>query len=575
VAPGTFYNNAGVNALQAPNADGRWIVYLQSPANLYNWAAPLNSGNDAIWNTPAGAPLAEDKTGNRYVFETAPTGQITLLNSSKVYGQNWTPILGRDYTIAAPNSTGAFTIASTDLDFSGVAISLASLGYDAKSPVGSYLVNFVSSVNANITLVPGSSASLTVTPATLTVGLTNVSKVYDGTTGAALGINNFSLSGLVNGDTVTLLNTPSAGVYATSDAGSSILVTASSPAKLGLSGSAATNYILRADGLSGYGTITPALLSASLTGSVSKVYDGTTSATLTKDNYLITGTVYKTDKVGLNNPTSGVYDNANAGTGKTVSVGGLAVDNANYQLVSTTIYGNIGTILPAPTTEPTQPLSAAQLIAAEPTVQTAVQSLTIRNNTTTASSGGSFGSAGPGSGGTGSGEESASSGESSSSTSGRETASAESSGESGSSSSSSESSKGSADSGSSTGSTAASSDSASSSGGSSMASSSSGSAAGGSTASSSGSTSQGAKAQAAVISRMNNPVAGAAEGGAEFQRLNPFAGGEGMHEEVASVPCAGGNAQVSTGRAAAVSVKSPEMTELAPMNDLNVLFMMF
>jgi hypothetical protein len=38
-----------------------------------------------------------------------------------------------------------------------------------------------------------------------------------------------------------------------------------------------------------------------------------------------------------------------------------------------------------------------------------------------------------------------------------------------------------------------------------------------------------------------------------------------MREEVAS----------ASGRAAAVSVKSPEMTELAPMNDLNVLFMMF
>lgn len=49
-----------------------------------------------------------------------------------------------------------------------------------------------------------------------------------------------------------------------------------------------------------------------------------------------------------------------------------------------------------------------------------------------------------------------------------------------------------------------------------------------------------------------------------------------MHEEVAaasSVP--GGGAQTSTGRAGAVSVKSPEMTELAPLNDLNVVFMLF
>lgn len=75
---------------------------------------------------------------------------------------------------------------------------------------------------------------------------------------------------------------------------------------------------------------------------------------------------------------------------------------------------------------------------------------------------------------------------------------------------------------------------------------------------------------------MNNPVGGATVGGAEFQRLNPFSDAGAMHEEVASAaPSAGGTTQAGTGRAAAVSVKSPEMTELAPMNDLNVLFMMF
>jgi hypothetical protein len=75
---------------------------------------------------------------------------------------------------------------------------------------------------------------------------------------------------------------------------------------------------------------------------------------------------------------------------------------------------------------------------------------------------------------------------------------------------------------------------------------------------------------------MNNPVGGATVGGAEFQRLNPFSDAGAMHEEVAmSSTSAGGSTQASTGRAAAVSVKSPEMTELAPMNDLNVLFMMF
>lgn len=240
---------------------------------------------------------------------------------------------------------------------------------------------------------------------------------------------------------------------------------------------------------------------------------------------------------------------------------------------------------PSPTPAPALLVTPAAIVA-EPTVQTSIQSLTIRNNTTTTSSGGSFGSSGPSSessgssgesasaGETASAGESASSGESSSSESGGETASSESSGESA---SSSESSTASTDSGSSA--NTASADASSSSGSTSTANSSSSSASAGSaaTASSSGGSSQGAKTQAAAISRMNNPVGGATVGGAEFQRLNPFSDAGAMHQEVAgtSASSGGGTTQTSTGRAAAVSVKSPEMTELAPMNDLNVLFMMF
>jgi filamentous hemagglutinin family protein len=245
---------------------------------------------------------------------------------------------------------------------------------------------------------------------------------------------------------------------------------------------------------------------------------------------------------------------------------------------------------PAPTATPA-PLITQATIVTEPTVQTAVQSLTIRNNTTVTSSGsfgsagpGSDGSSGPGSEGSGSGGESASagemasSGEPSSSESGGETASTESTSGDASESAASETSTASTDSGSgaATASTTTAS-SSSSSGSTSTATASSSSSSGGSATSSASGSSQGARSQAAAISRMNNPVGGATVGGAEFQRLNPFSDAGSMHEQVAtsSGSTGGGTTQASTGRAAAVSVKSPEMTELAPMNDLNVLFMMF
>ena len=745
----SFNNGSGSQFLRATNG-GRWLVYSQTPQN--NTFGGLDSGNNAIWGKTIDSTILE--TGNRYVFSSSPVGQITLLRNTKTYGESWTPLEGRDYTLNPINGAGAFTMATSDLDFSGVTVSLSSLGYDAKAMVGSHLVDFVSSTGGNITLAPGSSASLTITPAQLTVGLTNVTKVYDGTTAVVLGSNNLSLLGLVNGDSVGLLNTPTSAVYATNGAGSGILITANATTNLALSGPLATNYFLnRTSTISGYGTITPKTLTAlykgdastvtkfydgnntatvapnllslsgiirkddvsinsafsstysdantgntktvtvsglslvgdmagnytlastltgsgaitaktltaSLTGSVSKVYDATTAATLTPANYLLSG-IIGTDKVNLNNPAGGTFDNANSGSAKTISVSGLALDNANYQLESTSINGAIGTITPATLTASltgsvskvydgttaatltpanyllsgiigtdavklnnptsgtfdnanagsgksvsvtslvldnanyqlesttingsigtiTPATSTAQEILTEPTVQTAIQSLTIRNNTTTTSSGGSFGSSGPGSEGSGSGGESASAGEtasseeSSSSESSGETASSESSGESA---SSSESSTASTDSGSGSGATTASADSSSSSASSSTATAASSSSSGGSAAasSSSGGSSQGARTQAAAISRMNNPVGGATVGGAEFQRLNPFSDAGAMHQEVAgaSASTGGGTTQASTGRAAAVSVKSPEMTELAPMNDLNVLFMMF
>lgn len=580
-----FYNNAGNNALQAPN--GRWIVYLQSPANLYNWAAPLNSANDAIWNTPAGSTLAPEKTGNRYVFASAPLVQVTVADRSKTYGQDLSGITltpGTDFMIVPVNGSGAYTVATSDLGSFTLKYSFpatSTSGLLSSAPVGSYANLGVTVATGSITPSSVTSGTLTVTPAMLAAGITNVSKVYDGTTSVVLGSNNFTLSGLMNGESVGLINTPTNGTYATSGAGSQILMTANASTNLGLSGSAASNYVLSTGSISGYGSITPATLTASLTGSVSKIYDGTSAAALSSANYLLSG-VIKGDSVNLNNPSSGSFDTANAGTGKTVSVGGLALTGAaagNYVLSANSASGAIGEILALPTPTPTpEPAISQADIAAAPTVQNTLQSLTIRNTTTT-SSGGSFGSAGPGGGGSSSataaaGGESSSGGETASSSSSGE--SSGSSGETASSESSSESSSGSsAEGGSGESSSSAATASSDSSGGSST--SSGGTASSSSSSSSSGGgSSQGAKSQAAAVARLNNPLQGGMVGGGEFQRLNPFSGAEGMHDDHASAGGgAGGSQPSSSGRAAAISVKSPEMQELSSLNDLNVVLMLF
>ena len=99
-------------------------------------------------------------------------------------------------------------------------------------------------------------------------------------------------------------------------------------------------------------TITPATITASLTGTVSKAYDGTTAATLSAGNYHLSG-VLGNDVVTLNDPTSGTYDTKDAGSGKMVSVTGLSISGrsaANYTLAGSSISGPVGLITALPLT---------------------------------------------------------------------------------------------------------------------------------------------------------------------------------------------------------------------------------
>ncbi|MEO8301011.1 MAG: YDG domain-containing protein, partial [Rhizomicrobium sp.] len=89
-----------------------------------------------------------------------------------------------------------------------------------------------------------------------------------------------------------------------------------------------------------------ASVTASLTGTVQKPFDGTTTALLDAANYTLLG-VISGDGVSLNNPGSGIYNSATAGIGKTVTVTGLILlgtDSGNYVLASSTVSGAVGII---------------------------------------------------------------------------------------------------------------------------------------------------------------------------------------------------------------------------------------
>ena len=122
----------------------------------------------------------------------------------------------------------------------------------------------------------------------------------------------------------------------------------------GIAGDDAGNCVLSGQPTGLTATIDPALLTVSLVpGTISKVYDGSTAATLGAASYVIDGLVAG-ETIGISN-TQGSFGTANAGSDLLVSVNlgwsdyvaGAGTSLANYALPTGSIVGTAGTILPA------------------------------------------------------------------------------------------------------------------------------------------------------------------------------------------------------------------------------------
>ena len=180
---------------------------------------------------------------------------------------------------------------------------------------------------------------------TLTVsGLTGtVSKTYDGTTSASLAAGNLTTSGLVNGDSIA----SATGTYSQSDVGTGLTVTSpSSIAGFNIVNGSTPVYGYTLSGASktaNIGQIMAAQLYATIIGDPTKVYDGTTTATLTSANYYITG-LAAGQSITVNQPSSVGYTSADVNTnGGTTPGGGQVAINASF--TSTNFVAGSGTKL--------------------------------------------------------------------------------------------------------------------------------------------------------------------------------------------------------------------------------------
>ncbi|MBK6594665.1 MAG: hypothetical protein IPG23_19270 [Burkholderiales bacterium] len=293
--------------------------------------ANKNVGNNlliATSLTPADFSVGAGTVMSNYVFPTSVSANIGVIKpasltmtgvtaQNKVYdattlanltGGKLVGVVTGD-AVTAGTLTGAFADKKVGTAKPVTVSGLTLGGADA----GNYVLNASAVV-----------ATANITPRPLTVsGITAVSKVYDGTSTATLNTATASLSGLINGDAVGISAT---GSFANKNVGNGKTVTLTSSH----TGTDATNYSFT-DQATASADITPKALSVSGLTAANKVYDGSTTASLTGG--ALAGAIAG-DSVSLGVPT-GTFGDKNVGTAKPVTVTGLVLSGAdlgNYTL---------------------------------------------------------------------------------------------------------------------------------------------------------------------------------------------------------------------------------------------------
>ena len=264
-------------------------------------------------------------------FTTQPTNTVydsvisgTVIKTQDQFGNNSVVGLTGDKTVSLVSSAGTLsgTISGTvnsgnsgTITFSDLKIDPVATGYTLTADA------------ADLTSATSASFNITAKPLTIS-GLAATSKTYDKSTTAAL-TGTPSLVGIVGSDDVTLDGT-AVGTFNTKDYGTGKTVTVSG---LSLTGAAAANYSLTPLTLTA--DINKVALTVAGAVSVSKTYNGNTTATANFGSATLTG-VLAPETVGLvTTGYSATFDNKNVGTGKTVAISGLTLDGAdagNYSL---------------------------------------------------------------------------------------------------------------------------------------------------------------------------------------------------------------------------------------------------
>ncbi|MFN0256729.1 YDG domain-containing protein [Pedobacter ureilyticus] len=298
--------------------------------------------------TVKGFVLSGPSSGNYTVPATALSTAGSIAQKVLSLALNSAPAINKVY-----DKTNSATLAVSNYTLGGIEmgdeVSVTGTATYNNSNVGTgktIMVNgFVLSGPSSGNYTVPATALITVgsiTQKALTLALNSspvISKVYDKTNNATLTDGNYTLSGIETGDAVTVSGT---ATYDNANAGTGKTITVKG---FVLSGSSSANYSLPALSLTTAGSITQKALTLVLNSSpvISKVYDKTNNATLSAGNYTLSG-IEVGDAVAVSG--TGTYDNANVGTGKTITVKGFVLSgpsSLNYSVPATTL-GIVGSI---------------------------------------------------------------------------------------------------------------------------------------------------------------------------------------------------------------------------------------
>ncbi|HEX7815042.1 YDG domain-containing protein [Dyella sp.] len=336
--------DAKITAAAPQGKAGTWLVdptdLIIDTAAANTISTTLNQGTNVTETTSASGAsgFGTQQTGNGDITINAGiswTNAAATLELDALRNINVNAAVSGSGGIVMNASSGTLTIASAGGLSAGAGTTVqaskfvnnanaSALGSNWKlftanpslNTLGGLTPNFIQ-YNANInSTLSGSGNALvyTLAPTLQVNSLTgSTTKTYDATNLAFLTGANFNTTGLQAGDVIV----SGTGTYSTANAGNNLTVT--SPASL-------ANMVIANNGVQvfGYtligaqasakiGQITPKQLTAEIVGDPTKVYDGTTTATLSASNYQIDGFL-GTDGATVKQPSSIAYAGSDAGT---------------------------------------------------------------------------------------------------------------------------------------------------------------------------------------------------------------------------------------------------------------------